>query len=382
MDFGLTEEQQSWQNTVRKFAAKELLPVAAAVDEAEEFPWENFHKMAKQGFTGMMVPEEYGGIGGDAKFFVIAMEEIARICASSCDILAATLGLAGRLLCRQGTEQQKRKYLSPLAKGQKIGAFALTEPDAGSDVAAIQTTAKRQGDHYLLNGSKVFITNGTVAETTIVFATTDRSLGPKGITAFIVEKDFPGYSVGNKPHKMGMRGAPNAEIFFEDCPVPSENMVNEEGKGMRVALEAIDEGRLGIASQAVGIAQAAYETSVRYSKQRVQFGQQISSFQMIQSILADMATRVSAARFLVYNAADQCDKGLPITKAGAMAKLFASETAMWVTTKGIQVHGGYGYMKEYPLERYFRDAKLTEIYEGTSEIQRIVIARSVLAEFN
>ena len=378
MDFGLTEDQQLFQRMVRDFATNELQPVAAQVDEEEKFPAENVRKLAELGLMGVSIAEEYGGSGGDSMHLVIATEEIARACASTSTIFLASLSLACYPIYLFGTEEQKRRFVVPVAKGQKLACFALTEPGAGSDAAAIQTTATLRGDHYVLDGTKIFITNGAEADIAVVFATADKSLRHKGIVALMVEKGTPGFSVGKKERKLGVRGSSTAELVFQSCQVPVGNRLGEEGGGFRVAMGAIDASRINVAAQAVGIARAGLEASLAYAQDRQQFGQAISGFQAVQWMLADMATQVDAARLLAYRAAFLKNQGLPYLKEAAMAKLFAAETAMSVTTKAVQIHGGYGYIKDYPVERYFRDAKITEIYEGTSEMQRMTIAKQLV----
>ena len=380
MDFSLTEEQEMFRKMVRDFATKEIEPVAAECDDKEEFPWENFARMAELGLTGVSIDEEYGGSGGNHMHLIIAVEEIARACAATSVILGADISLCCHSIYKFGTEEQKRRFVVPLAKGEKIGCFALTEASAGSDAASLETNATRHGDGYILNGTKIFTTNGNEADIAVVFATVDRSLRSKGIVGFVVEKGTPGFSVGKKERKLGIRASSTTELIFEDCFVPLENRLGEEGQGFRLALSIIDSSRAVIAAQALGIAQAALDASLGYAKQRQQFGQPIADFQAIQWMLVDMATAIDAARLLTYRAACLEDAGLPFVKEAAMAKLFASEMAMTVTTKAIQIHGGYGYIKDYPVERYFRDAKITEIYEGTSEVQRLTIARSLLRE--
>jgi butyryl-CoA dehydrogenase len=377
MDLELTKEKKDIQAAARDFATKELIPIADELDEAQEFAWNNFKWMAKLGFTGMTLPAEYGGSGFDELSLALAMEEIAKACASTADILDAHLVLCAGLINHFGTEEQKERFLPPLATGEKVGSFAVTEPDAGSDIGSITTEAIRDGDLYILNGQKTFITNGDVCDTVVVFAAIPE-LAPRGMTAFVVEKGTPGFSKGKKFNKLGMRAATNAELFFEDCRVPAANRLGEEGRGMRIALTTLDHGRIGIAAQALGIAQAVLEQCTEYSKNRVQFGSPIYQNQAIAWKLADMATEIEAARLLVYKAAYLADKGERFSKNAAMAKLYASELAMKAATWGIQIFGGYGYMMEYPLQRYFRDAKLTEIYEGTSEVQRMVISRAVV----
>lgn len=380
MDFSLTEDQKMLRTTIRDFADKELAPIAAEIDEACRFPDESVAKAAAIGLTGVGYPEEYGGSGGGAVEQAIALEEVARVCAATCVILATSNELAAYPIYTHGTEEQKQKYLAPILKGQTVGAFGLTEPGAGSDVAAMTTSATRDGAGYTLSGNKIFITNGEEAAAVIVFATVDRSAGHRGVTAFIVEKGTPGFSVGRHEDKLGIRASSTVELIFENCTIPESNRLGEEGQGFRIALESLDASRIGIAAQAVGIAQGAFERSLAYAKERQQFGQSISQFQAIQWILADMATQIDAARLLMLRAACLKDSGQSYVKEASMAKLFASETAMSVTTKAIQVHGGYGYTKAYPVERYFRDAKITEIYEGTSEIQRMTIARQLLRD--
>ena len=382
MNLKLTEEQEMVRKMARDFAQKEVAPIAAEMDEKGEVPFENIKKMGQLGLLGLTAPEEYGGGGADTVSYVVALEEIAKACASTAVVMAVQNSLVNYALARFGTEEQKRKFLVPLAQGEKIGAYALTEPEAGSDAAAIRTRAVRDGDEYVINGTKHFITNGGFADIVILYATVDPSKGYRGITAFIVEKGTPGFSTGKEENKMGIRATNTCELIFQDCRVPVVNRLGDEGQGFKIALSALDAGRIGIGAQAVGIAQAAYEAALEYAKTRVQFGQPIAQLQAIQWMLADMATRIEAARLLVYKAAlakDEAQKtGARFSKEAAMAKLFASETAGFVTDCALQIHGGYGYMKDYPLERYYRDARITRIYEGTNEIQRLVIARSIL----
>ena len=378
MDFALTEDQQLFQRMVRDFATNELQPVAAQVDDEEKFPAENVRKMAELGLMGVSIAEEYGGSGGDSLHLAIATEEIARACASTSTVYLASLSLACYPIYQFGTEEQKRRFVVPLAKGQTLACFALTEPGAGSDAAAIKTAATLRDDHYVLDGTKTFITNGAEADVAVVFATVNKSLRHKGIIALIVEKGTPGFSVGKKERKLGVRGSSTAELAFESCRVPIGNRLGDEGGGFKVAMGAIDASRINVAAQAVGIARAGLEASLAYARDRQQFGQAISGFQAIQWMLADMATHVDAARLLAYRAAFLKNQGLPYLKEAAMAKLFAAEVAMNVTTKAVQIHGGYGYIKDYPVERYFRDAKIMEIYEGTSEMQRMTIARQLI----
>jgi len=379
MDFSLTEDQRMLQQMVRDFASNELEPVAAQIDESEEFPAENIKKMGELGLFGVTIAEKYGGSGGDSMHLLLVTEEIARVCGSTSTIYLASLSLACYPIYKFGTEEQKRRFVVPLARGEKLACFALTESGAGSDAAALEASAVHQGDSYLVNGSKIFITNGAEADVIVLFATTDKSLRHRGIVALIVEKGMPGFSVGKEERKLGIRGSSTTELVFEDCRVPAENRLGEEGQGFRIAMGAIDSSRITVAAQAVGIAQGALDASLGYAKERQQFGRPIADFQAIQWMLADMATTIDAARFLTYRAAYLKDQGLAFVKEAAMAKVFAAEAAMAATSKAIQIHGGYGYTKDYPVERYFRDAKITEIYEGTSEMQRMTVARHLLA---
>lgn len=378
MDFELTEEQIMVRDMARDFASKELLPIASQLDEECRFPAETIVKMGELGLMGMTIPEEYGGAGLDTISYALAMEEIARGCAGTSTIMSVNNSLACDPIYKFGNEEQRRKYLIPLAKGEKLGCFCLTEPMSGSDAAAMQTTAELRGDCWVINGTKSFVTNGVHADLCVAFAVADKAKGHKGINAFLVEKSSPGLRMGKMEKKLGINASDTAELIFEDCRVPAENLLGEPGIGFRIAMAALDVGRIGIASQAVGIARAGYEESLRYSRERSQFGQKISEFQAIQWMLADMAVGIDAARLLVLRAAYLKDRGQRFTTEASMAKLYASEMAMKVTTKAIQIHGGYGYIKEYPVERHFRDAKITEIYEGTSEIQRMIIANTVL----
>ncbi|MBN8234969.1 acyl-CoA dehydrogenase [Halobacillus kuroshimensis] len=377
MNFTLTEEQEMLRKMVRDFSKNEVEPTAAERDEEERFDREIFDKMAGLGLTGIPWPEEYGGIGSDFISYVIAVEELSRVCASTGVTLSAHISLASWPIYTFGTEEQKKKFLAPLAAGEKLGAYALSEPGAGSDVSSMRTQAKLDGDSYVLNGNKVWITNGGVADTYVVFAKTNPDEGNRGISAFIVEKDTPGFSTGKKEKKLGIRSSPTTELIFEDCRIPKENLLGGEGQGFKIAMMTLDGGRNGIAAQAVGIAQGALDESVAYAKEREQFGKPIAALQGISFKLADMAAEIEASRLLTYQAAYLESEGLPYSKASAMAKLFAGDTAMKVTTEAVQVHGGYGYTKDYPVERYMRDAKITQIYEGTQEIQRLVIGRMV-----
>ncbi|WP_406653932.1 acyl-CoA dehydrogenase AcdA [Bacillus cereus] len=375
MHFKLSEEHEMIRKMVRDFAKNEVAPTAAERDEEERFDRELFDQMAELGLTGIPWPEEYGGIGSDYLAYVIAIEELSRVCASTGVTLSAHTSLAGWPIFKFGTEEQKQKFLRPMAEGKKIGAYGLTEPGSGSDAGGMKTIAKRDGDHYILNGSKIFITNGGIADIYVVFALTDPESKQRGTSAFIVESDTPGFSVGKKESKLGIRSSLTTEIMFEDCRIPVENLLGEEGEGFKVAMQTLDGGRNGIAAQAVGIAQGALDASVEYARERHQFGKPIAAQQGIGFKLADMATDVEAARLLTYQAAWLESEGLPYGKESAMSKVFAGDTAMRVTTEAVQVFGGYGYTKDYPVERYMRDAKITQIYEGTQEIQRLVISR-------
>lgn len=377
MNFKLSEEHEMIRKMVRDFARNEVAPTAAERDEEERFDMDLFKKMAELGLTGIPWPEEYGGIGSDYLAYCIAVEELSRVCASTGVTLSAHTSLAGWPVYKFGTEEQKQKYLRPMAQGEKIGAYGLTEPGSGSDAGGMKTTARLEGDHYVLNGSKIFITNGGIADTYIVFALTDPSQRQRGTSAFIVEADFEGFSVGKKEKKLGIRSSPTTEIVFEDCKVPKENMLGSEGDGFKIAMMTLDGGRNGIAAQAVGIAQGALDASIEYAKEREQFGKPIAANQGISFKIADMATSIEASRLLTYQAAWLESEGLPYGKESAMSKLMAGDTAMKVTTEAVQIFGGYGYTKDYPVERYMRDAKITQIYEGTQEIQRLVISRMV-----
>ncbi len=378
MDFVLSKEHEMARTLFREFAETEVKPLAQEVDETERFPRETVEKMAKYGFMGIPFAKEYGGQGCDSLTYAMCVEELSRVCGTTGVIVSAHTSLGAEPINKFGTEEQKQKYLIPLAKGEKLGAFGLTEPGAGTDASGQQTKAVLEGDHYVLNGSKIFITNGGQADIYIIFAMTDKSKGTKGISAFIVEKDFPGFSIGTKEKKMGIRGSSTTELIFEDCIVPKENLLGQEGKGFGIAMTTLDGGRIGIASQALGIAQGAFDETVAYVKERKQFGRAIAKFQNTQFQLADMKTKIEAARLLVYNAAKAKETKKRFSVEAAMAKLYAAEVAMEVTTKCVQLFGGYGYTREYPVERMMRDAKITEIYEGTSEVQRMVISGDLL----
>ncbi|HHY73819.1 MAG TPA: acyl-CoA dehydrogenase [Bacillus bacterium] len=380
MKLTFTEEQEMMRKMVRDFAQTEIAPFVERMEEHDEFPREILNKMAGLGLMGITIPEKYGGAGMDYISYIIAINEISKVSATVGVILSVHTSVGTNPIVYFGTEAQRGKYIPKLATGEYLGAFALTEPNAGSDAAALKTRAKRNGDFYVLNGSKIFITNGGEADTYIVFAITNHEKGTKGISAFIVEKDTPGLIIGKNERKMGLHGSKTVQLTFEDCQVPAENLLGVEGEGLKVAMSNLEYGRIGIAAQALGIAEAALEAAVRYAKDRKQFDKPIALQQGIGFKLADMATAVEAAKLLVYRAAYLKGSGLPCVQEAPMAKLFASKTAMEVATEAIQVFGGYGYTKEYPVERYFRDAKICEIYEGTSEIQRIVINRNLLTD--
>lgn len=379
MDFRLTDEHRMVQAMVREFAAKEILPRAADLDHNPTYPRDIIQKAASLGLMGMSVPEAYGGAGMDAVSYVVAQEELAHASAGVQTIVTVNNSLVCDPILRFGTEDQKLRYLPALSSGASLGCYCLTEPQSGSDAMALATTARPDGDGWILRGTKAFVTSGVEADVCIVYARTGPEPGARGVSAFIVEKRFPGISVGKVEKKLGIKCSSTAEIVLDDCRVPQPNLLGEAGMGGRIALSTLDGGRLGVAAQAVGIARAALDESVAYAAGRRQFGRPIGDFQAIQWMLADMATRIEAARLLMYRAAYLRQQGVRYTKEASMAKLFASETAMWAAHKAVQIHGGYGYIQDYPLERYFRDAKITEIYEGTSEIQRLVIARNVLA---
>ncbi|MBM7714462.1 acyl-CoA dehydrogenase [Siminovitchia sp. FSL H7-0308] len=374
MNFKLSEEHEMIRKMVRDFAVNEVEPTAAIRDEEERFDMDIFKQMADLGLTGIPWPEQYGGIGSDYLAYCIAVEELSRVCASIGVTLSAHTSLAGWPVYKFGTEEQKQTYLKPMAEGTKMGAYGLTEPGSGSDAGAMKTTARDDGDHFVLNGSKIFITNGGIADIYIVFALTDPN-DKRSSTAFIIEKDFEGFSVGKKEKKLGIRSSPTTEIIFDECKVPKKNMLGEVGQGFKIAMMTLDGGRNGIAAQAVGIAQGALDAALAYAKDRKQFGRPIADNQAISFKLADMATAIEASRLLTYQAAWLESEGLPYGKESAMSKLMAGDTAMKVTTEAVQIFGGYGYTKDYPVERYMRDAKITQIYEGTQEIQRLVISR-------
>ena len=379
MDFEFTEEQKMLQKTIREFGEKEVAPGAAERDEKEYFDRDLVDKIGQMGLPGICFPEEYGGAGWDTLTYIMAVEELSRYDDGLGVTLSASVSLCSWPIFAYGTEEQKQKYLRPLAEGRKLGAFGLTEPNAGTDAASQTTVAVREGDHYILNGSKIFITNAGAADTYVVFAMTDKSKGVKGITAFILEKGMPGFTFGKKEVKMGIHSSQTQELVFQDVIVPEANRLGEEGKGFKIAMTTLDGGRIGVAAQALGIGGAALQDAIDYSKQRVQFGRPISKFQALGFMMADMAAELDAARLLTYRAAYHKDHGLRYSKEAAMAKMFASDTAMKITTNAVQIYGGYGYIRDYPVERLMRDAKITQIYEGTNEVQRLVISNNILA---
>ena len=378
MDFKLTEDQELMRSMYKEFAEAAVKPLAAELDEQERFPSELIPQMGEIGFFGIPVAEEYGGVGVGNFEYVLAVEEISKCCASTGVTISAHTSLCCWPIEHFGTEEQKQKYLPALATGEKLGAFGLTEPSAGTDAAGQRTTAVDMGDHYLINGSKIFITNGEVASTYVIFAMTDKSKGNRGISAFILEKGMEGFSFGTHEKKMGIHGSSTCELVFEDVKVPKENLLGELNQGFKIAMATLDGGRIGIAAQALGIAEGAMEAAIEYVKGREQFGRPISAFQNTQFKLAEMKTRIEAARYLVYDAACTKDAGEPYSEKAAMAKLFASETARDVTCQAVQLLGGYGFTRDYPVERMMRDAKITEIYEGTSEVQKMVISAGLL----
>ena len=378
MDFKLTEEQELVRKNMREFAVRYVDPIAAEIDENSRHPAELFRKLAEGGWMGIPIPQQYGGSGSDFLTHIIAVEEISRSCSSTGFTLSFHAGIIGMSLNLFGNEEQKKKYLVPLAKGQHMGAFALTEPGAGTDVMAVSTTVVRDGNGYVVNGTKTFVSNGLLADTYIVFCWTDKSAGKKGMSAFIIPRDTAGLKPGVHFKKMGLRSSQTSEVVFKECPIPRENMLGQEGAGLVMAMTGFDHGRIGVAAQAIGILQAALDESIRYAKERVQFGNPIARQQAIAWMIADMATDLSAARFLAYHAAWLKDRKQPFGKEASMAKLFATEAAMKHTTQAVQIHGGYGYIKGVKVERLMRDAKIAEIYEGTSEAQRMVISGNVL----
>lgn len=378
MNFNLTKEQEMVRTVMKGFTEKEIKPIAAEIDKSGRFPRESVEKMARYNILGIPFPVEYGGAGGDELSYAIAVEELSKACATTGVICSAHSSLACWPIYKYGNEEQKQKYLIPLAKGEHLGAFGLTEPNAGTDAAGQETIAILDGDGYVLNGSKIFITNGGEANTYIILAMTDKSKGTRGISAFIIEKDYKGFTIGKREEKMGIRASATTELIFQNCKVPKENLLGKEGEGFKIAMATLDGGRIGVGAQALGIAAGALDETVKYLNERKQFGKPISKFQGIQWMVADMATEIDAARLLVYRAAFNKANNQPYGKEAAMAKLYASKTAMSVTTKCVQLFGGYGYTMDYPIERMMRDAKITEIYEGTSQVQQMVIAASVL----
>ena len=377
MDLSLSDEQKLFQKTIREFCEKEIKPIAEKIDQEEYFSEELYKKMGRMGLLGMTVPQKYGGAGIDRVSYMVALEEISRVCGSTGIIVEAHNSLGVGHIYERGTEKQRKKYLPKLTNGEEMAAWALTEPNAGSDASSIQTTAVLDGDEWVINGTKQFITSGDIAWITTVMAKTDKDKGAKGISAFIVEKNTPGFKIGQLEDKLGLRGSHTAELIFEDCRIPRKNLLGEEDLGFIGAMNILDRGRTAIGAMSVGIARGALEDSIEYAKQREQFGRPIGKFQAIQWKIADMATEIDAARLLVYRAAYLEDQNVRFTKEAAMAKLFASEMAMRAAREAIQIFGGYGYTKDYPLERYFRDVKLCEIGEGTSEVQHMVIARQL-----
>lgn len=377
MNFSQTKEQEMIRKMVRQFAEKEVKPIASIIDEKAEYPYDTIAKAAKLGLMGMPFPAEYGGSGTDYISYIIAVEELSRVCGSHGVIVQTHCALCSWPIFTYGTEEQKRKYLPDLLSGKKLGAFGLTEPNAGTDAAGQQTKAVDKGDHWLINGSKIFISGGGIADVYVIMAMTDKSKGTKGISAFIIEKGTPGFTAPSHENKMGIRGSIAAELVFEDCKIPKENLLGEIGKGFKVAMTSLDVGRLGIAAQALGIAQGAFDETVTYMKSRKQFGRSLDKFQALAFEMANMRTRIDMSRLMLYKACDLRTKGISSTVEAAQAKLACSETAMYVTTKAVQFHGGYGYIKDYPVERMMRDAKITEIYEGTSEVMKMVISGDI-----
>ena len=380
MDFSLTEEQQMFQKMFRDFAAKEVAPLAEETDHEEKPPLELLKKAAMQGFLGALIPEEYGGVGLDIVSYCMMLEELAKACASTAMTISVHNGLAAKTILDNGNEEQKGKYLEPMAMGDKIGAFALTEPAAGSDVAALEATAIKDDDKYVLNGNKIWVSNGDIASVFVVFAKTNLEAGAKGISAFIVERGMPGFKVGYREKTLGLRGLTCSTLYFDDCQVPAENLLGQEGAGFKIAMKALDFARLSLSAVCLGGAQAALEVGVRFATEREQFGGPIALKQAIQNFIADTAAEIEALRYLVYHTAWLADQGEPYTQEASIAKLIGSQTAMQAANRMLQVHGGYGYMKEYPIERMYRDFRALEILEGTSEIQRFVIASHILRE--
>ncbi|QBD87844.1 acyl-CoA dehydrogenase [Clostridium tetani] len=377
MNFKLTKEQESLKEMIRDFVKKEIEPIAAKSDESGEFPKETFNKMKDLGLLGLPFPKEYGGTGGDYFSYALAVEEISKACAATGISYSVSTSLCASPILQYGTEEQKQKYLSQIASGKVLGGFGLTEPNAGTDAGGQQTTAVLDGDHYILNGEKKFTTNSPVADIFVVFAMTDKEKGPKGISAFIVEKSFPGFSIGKLEDTMGLRAAKVAETIYKDCKVPKENLLGKEGDGFKIAMQTLDGGRIGVAAQALGIAQGAFEKAKKYMMERKQFGKALCKFQGLQWMMADMDLKIEQARYLVYKAAWEKDNGLPYSLSAARAKLAATDAAMFVTTEAVQLFGGYGYIKDYPVERMMRDAKITQIYEGTNQVQKMVIAGNI-----
>ena len=378
MDFSFSEEQEILRRTVKEFAEKEIIPISKKMEEEKRIPQELLRKMGEMGLMGMTIPEEWGGAGADMVSYCLALEEISRASGSVGIVMEAHNSLSLAHIYNFGNEEQREKYVRKMASGEWIGSWALTEPNAGSDAKSIETTARLEGGEWVLNGSKLFITNGGIAQVFVVFAKTDKEKGARGISAFIVERGTEGFRIGREEEKLGLRASSTVELIFEDCRIPEENLLGKLNEGFINAMKVLTEGRIAISALAIGIARAAYEASLEYSKQRKQFGRPISEFQAIRWILADMAMKIEASKLLTYRAAWLKDQGKDPVLEASMAKLFSSEAAMWITTKAIQIHGGYGYTQEYPVERYFREAKVTEIYEGTSEVQRMIISREIL----
>lgn len=378
MDFTLSEEHSMMKKLFREFADNEIAPKADELDETGEFPRENLQKLAREGHMGIPIPEEWGGAGADFMTYIFCLEEVSRACASTGVILAVHTSLGIYSILYHGTQEQKERYVTGLASGEMLGAFALSEPEAGSDAGALRTRARREGDYYILDGNKVWITSAGEADVYVVFATMDPEKKTRGITAFLVDKDTPGLTIGPKEKKMGLNASSTCELIFDECRVPAENLLGEEGGGFKIAMSLLDGGRIGIAAQGLGIAQAAFEAALEYAKTREQFKQPIANFQAIQFKLADLATELEAARLLVYQAAFNKDRDLPCTKEASMAKYFATDLAMKAGIEAVQIYGGYGYSRDYPVERFMRDAKVTQIYEGTNQIQRIVVAREIM----